>query len=36
MKNTALFGASVMMLAIPQPWPYSVDGAAQMRRKRPS
>jgi uncharacterized membrane protein YphA (DoxX/SURF4 family) len=26
MKNTALLGASVMMLVIPEPWPYSVDG----------
>jgi putative oxidoreductase len=34
MKNTALFGASVMMLLIPQPWPYSIDGAAQMPRER--
>jgi putative oxidoreductase len=36
MRNTALFGASVMMLVIPQPWPYSIDGAARMRRKRSS
>jgi putative oxidoreductase len=34
MKNSALLGASVMMLVIPQPWPYSVDGAAQMRKRQ--
>jgi putative oxidoreductase len=24
-KNMALFGASLMMLAVPRPWPYSVE-----------
>ena len=34
MKNMALLGGTVMMLVIPQPWPYSIDEAAKMRRKR--
>jgi hypothetical protein len=28
----ALFGASLMMLAVPRPWPYSVE---QRRRRIP-
>ena len=26
MKNMALFGGSLIMLAVPRPWPYSVEG----------
>lgn len=25
MKNMAMFGASLMMLSVPRPWPYSVE-----------
>jgi putative oxidoreductase len=31
MKNVALLGGSLMMLAIPTPWPFSVEAAARRR-----
>lgn len=33
MKNMGLLGGSLMMLAIPQPWPFSVDAIRNMRSK---
>jgi uncharacterized membrane protein YphA (DoxX/SURF4 family) len=33
-KNMGLLGGSLMTLLIPEPWPYSLDRAVQMRRKR--
>jgi putative oxidoreductase len=32
MKNMALFGGSLMMFAVPRPWPYSLE---QRRRRIP-
>lgn len=30
MRNLALFGASLMMLAVPRPWPYSVEAGRRV------
>jgi putative oxidoreductase len=32
-KNMALLGSSLMFLAIPKPWPYSVGGRLGLRRR---
>jgi putative oxidoreductase len=32
-KNMALLGSSLMFLAIPRPWPYSVERAARLPRR---
>ncbi len=32
-KNMALLGSSLMFLAIPRPWPYSVGGRFGLRRR---
>jgi uncharacterized membrane protein YphA (DoxX/SURF4 family) len=34
MKNIALFGASLMMLAVPRPWPYSLEARRRAVRIR--
>jgi uncharacterized membrane protein YphA (DoxX/SURF4 family) len=34
-KNMALTGASLMFLAIPRPWPYSLESARSRRRTPP-
>jgi uncharacterized membrane protein YphA (DoxX/SURF4 family) len=34
MKNLALFGASLAMLAVPRPWPYSVEARGRIARVR--
>ena len=34
-KNMALMGASLMFLAIPRPWPYSLEGRRERQRLPP-
>jgi uncharacterized membrane protein YphA (DoxX/SURF4 family) len=32
-KNVALMGSLLMLLAVPEPWPYSVEARARFRRE---
>lgn len=33
-KNAALIGSALMFLAVPEPWPYSVESALRRRERR--